>query len=229
MLRRLPFSLTGVFSKIARDRGLRHSPIWRQRAPSSCYVPLALACAASACRMSSPDYNLWPFAWNFDPNDVSLPPPAGFTWHCPQGLPVCCAYAGVAAASRGVRTTIVAAKSNPEIAVATTAAGFNPFLTSCISSSSLICSWKSSLGLLARQLVTLRLPIHSKRGELATSGRVHVTLPASHTGLLSVCRRCCGLPGREDHRGSNKQRGDRAPSYPSENRRRLQPIRDIEH
>ncbi len=44
------------------------------------HIPLALAaCAASACRVSSPGYNLWPFAWNFDPNDVSLPPPAAFT------------------------------------------------------------------------------------------------------------------------------------------------------
>jgi hypothetical protein len=50
--------------------------------------------------------SLWPFALNFAPRAVSLPPPAGFEWHCPHPKPVCCAKAGVAAAGRG---TIVSA------------------------------------------------------------------------------------------------------------------------
>jgi hypothetical protein len=52
---------------------------------------------------------LLPFAWNFWPNSLSLPPPAGFSWHCPQGKPVCCANTGVAAAFRGKTINVVAA------------------------------------------------------------------------------------------------------------------------
>ena len=32
--------------------------------------------------------NLFPFALNACPNDVSLPPPVALSWHCPQAFPV---------------------------------------------------------------------------------------------------------------------------------------------
>ncbi|MGA3308663.1 MAG: hypothetical protein ABSD08_08615 [Xanthobacteraceae bacterium] len=80
------------------------------------------------------------------------------------------------------------------------------------------------------QFVTVRLEFHSKRRELATSSRIDVTLPASQFGLLSVCWRCRGLSGRDnEYRGSEKQCGGRAAGYPSENRGRFQPIRDMVH
>ncbi|MGC2826917.1 MAG: hypothetical protein WA322_22270 [Pseudolabrys sp.] len=39
-----------------------------------------------------------PFALNFSPAGLSLPPPAGFAWQYPQGLPVCWAKFAVALA-----------------------------------------------------------------------------------------------------------------------------------
>jgi hypothetical protein len=39
---------------------------------------------------------LLPFALNFSPKDLSLPPPAGFAWHCPHGNPVWAANSGFA-------------------------------------------------------------------------------------------------------------------------------------
>jgi hypothetical protein len=76
--------------------------------------------------------------------------------------------------------------------------------------------------LLTRQLMPVRLEFRSQRRKLAASRRTHVTLPASHTGLLCVCRRCRGLSGREnDHRGNEKQSGNRAAGYRSENCGRL--------
>jgi hypothetical protein len=46
--------------------------------------------------------NLFPFALNASPNAVSLPPPAGLTWHSPQAFPVSAANFGVASAGREV-------------------------------------------------------------------------------------------------------------------------------
>jgi len=82
-------------------------------------------------------------------------------------------------------------------------------------------------GVVARlQLMTVRLELRSKRRKLAASRWIHMTLPARLTGLLCVCRRCCGLSGRENHyRGSEKQSGNRR----SENRSRLQAIHDMVH
>src|SRR5205085_9434529 len=50
-------------------------------------------------------FTLLPFALNFSPKPLSLPPPAGFAWHCPHGIPVCAANSGLAEASRGVATS----------------------------------------------------------------------------------------------------------------------------
>ena len=87
--------------------------------------------AARACRKryllsalrSHLSGNLLPLAWNFWPNSLSLPPPAGFSWHCPQGKPVCCANTGVAAAFRGKTNNIVAAT---QVAIATVEAPAMP-------------------------------------------------------------------------------------------------------
>jgi hypothetical protein len=68
--------------------------------------------------------------------------------------------------------------------------------------------------------MTVRLEFRSNRRKFAASSWIHMTLPARLTGLLCVCRRCCGLSGREDHRGSEKQSEDRAATYRSENRGR---------
>jgi hypothetical protein len=48
--------------------------------------------------VSDRNYSLLPFALNFSPADLSLPPPAAFTWQYPQALPVCWANCGVALA-----------------------------------------------------------------------------------------------------------------------------------
>jgi len=51
---------------------------------------------------------LFPFALNASPNGVSLPPPAAFSWHCPQAFPVCVANAAVAFAGPDVVKDVVA-------------------------------------------------------------------------------------------------------------------------
>jgi hypothetical protein len=78
-------------------------------------------------------------------------------------------------------------------------------------------------GVIARlQLMTVRLEFRSKRRKLAASSWIHMTLPARLTGLLCVCRRCCGPSGRDnDYCGSEKQSEHRAAANRSENRGRF--------
>jgi hypothetical protein len=66
---------------------------------------------------------LLPFALNFSPKDLSLPPPAGFVWHCPHGNPVCAANSGFAFAGVVPKTAAVALTNS---AVATPAAKQRP-------------------------------------------------------------------------------------------------------
>jgi hypothetical protein len=70
------------------------------------YWPEGFRCSSNRVHLPG---NLLPFAWNFWPNSFSLPPPAEFSWHCPQGKPVCCANTGVAAAFRAKTINVVAA------------------------------------------------------------------------------------------------------------------------
>jgi len=60
--------------------------------------------------------NLFPFALNASPNDVSLPPPVALSWHCPQAFPVSVANLAVASAGREIiRQAVPAIKINAAV------------------------------------------------------------------------------------------------------------------
>jgi hypothetical protein len=66
---------------------------------------------------------LKPFSLNFSPNGLSLPPPAGFAWHCPHGKPVWAANSGFALVGvEATRPAVILTNSAVAMAAAVQAA-----------------------------------------------------------------------------------------------------------